>query len=109
MKNSSYKKRLERDLPQWISQGWIAESDRVKILNSVELRGTGDGRGWLAMAGTVLAGLAVIAFIGDNWASFPRGLKLLLLSAVFAASTLAAALTYENSRKISNGLSLWPA
>ena len=106
MKNSSYKKRLERDLPQWISQGWIAESDRVKILNSVELRGTGDGRGWLAMAGTVLAGLAVIAFIGDNWASFPRGLKLLLLSAVFAASTLAAALTYENSRKISNGLSL---
>ncbi len=106
MKTSSYRKRLERDLSTWIENGWVADSSRDPILNSVEVRGSGDGRGWLAMAGTLLAGLAVITFIGDNWAAFPRGLKLILLTVIFLSTCIGAALTYRTSKKISNGLSL---
>lgn len=106
MKDASYRKRVERDLADWIGKGLVPETSRSAILDSLPARGSGDGRGWLAMAATILAGLAVITFIGDNWAAIPRGLKLVLLLSLFMASSFGSARFQRTSDKISNGLAL---
>ena len=106
MKNSAYRKRVENDLTGWIGQGLVPATSRDPILASLPPETKGDGRGWIAMAATILAGLAVITFIGDNWAAIPRGMKLTLLLIAFLASAIGAAFTRETSEKVSNGLAL---
>ncbi|MAP95256.1 MAG: hypothetical protein CMK07_09935 [Ponticaulis sp.] len=106
MKASAYRKRIEADLENWISEGWVPETSRTPILTSLPAQTRGDGRGWIAMAATVLAGLAVIAFIGDNWAAIPRGAKLIILILAVFASGTGSAFAYENSKKVSNALAL---
>lgn len=109
MKDAQYRKRVERDLDDWISNGLVPETSRPAILDSLPASGTGDGRGWLAMAATILAGLAVITFIGDNWAAIPRGLKLVLLITLFLSAAIGSAWFHRTSEKISNGLALLSA
>ncbi len=106
MKDNAYRKRVEQDLETWISQGLVPEESRALILTSLPRRGNGDGRGWLAMAATVLAGLAIITFVGDNWSAIPRGAKLILLVVLFLSAIMGAAFTRATSEKISNGLAL---
>lgn len=106
MKQSAYKKQVEKDLDRWIDEGWVPAESRAPILDSLPVRQTGDGRSWIVMAATVLAGLAVIAFIADNWSAIPRGLKLVILLSSFLGSAYAAALTYAGNKKLSNALSL---
>lgn len=106
MKDSAYRKRVEKDLSGWIDQGLVPETSRIDILRTLPQRGNGDGIGWLAMAATILAGLAIITFVADNWDAIPRGGKLVVLLLTFLSCALGAAFTREKNEKISNGLAL---
>lgn len=106
MKDKAYRKRVETDLEGWIAKGLVPETSRAPILASLPRRDTGDGRGWLALAATLLAGLAVIAFIADNWGGISRGMKLILLMGLFLASAFGSAVTQNTAKKLSNGLAL---
>lgn len=106
MRYSAYRKKVEQDLDLWIGNGWVPADNRDKILASLPARNPGDGRSWIVMVASILAGLAVIAFIADNWSAMPRGLKLIILLSAFLGSTLYAAFTQTTNRKLSNALSL---
>ena len=106
MKQSAYRKQVESDLKHWIERGWVPAESRAPILESLPQRKLGDGRSWIAMAGTILAGLAIIAFIADNWATIPRGLKLCVLMSAFLASAFGAAVIQSANKMLSNALSL---
>ncbi|GEM_PF-910581 len=109
MKPNAYRQKVEKDLSDWIERGWVPASSREPILASLPKAAGGDGRGWIAMAATILAGLAVITFIGDNWAAIPRGLKLIMLLSLFGGTAVASGLLQETRKKTSNALALLSA
>lgn len=106
MKDGAYRKRVERDLDRWIEAKLVPAGNRSDILRTLPKANTGDGVGWLALAGFLLAGLAIIAFIADNWAEIPRIGRLALLMSCLFGSMLGAAFTANTHRRVSNGLCL---
>lgn len=109
MKPNAYRQKVEKDLSDWIDKGWVPASSREPIMASLPKPAGGDGRGWIAMAATILAGLAVITFIGDNWSAIPRGLKLIMLLGLFAGTATASGLLQKTRKKASNALALLSA
>ncbi|MAT35135.1 MAG: hypothetical protein CMK06_08330 [Ponticaulis sp.] len=106
MRTFQYRRRLETDLNEWIAAGLVPEASRQPILASVRNDDPNAGRTWIATIAALFAGLAVIAFIADNWAAIPRGFKLILLISLFLTSALSAAWVRDTRQVLSNGLAL---
>lgn len=95
MFDRSYLKRLERDLADWATRGWVAPEARAAILADVAAR---SGRAErtpivLALLGALAFGTGVILFFAANWSAMPKLAKLAVLFggmwAVYAAAGVA--------------------
>jgi uncharacterized membrane protein len=87
MNEHGYLKRLRRDLPSWIENGWVTPAGGRAILDHVAAAG---GPRFLAHAlavlGVLLLGSGVITFFAANWGVIPKAAKLaILFGAMWAA------------------------
>lgn len=83
MNEESYRKRLTADLDKWIAGGLVSADQRGPILQTLPPANERPAASILAWAGSVLAGLAVIAFMAANWDGIPRLFRLVAILAVF--------------------------
>lgn len=92
MKDAGFLKRLERELPRWVEQGWVAPANRRAILDDVAARASQVNYLTLALSllGVVLLGAGVITFFAANWGVIPKIGKLALLFGVLWAAYAAA-------------------
>src|SRR5690606_35951581 len=87
MNETSYRRRLAKDLPRWKEAGWVTEDGSRSILGSME-----EGRPAFGLAtiigvlGALLLGAGVIAFVGANWETMPRIVRFGLLVISLALS-----------------------
>ncbi len=101
MLTSSYRKRLEADLPGWVAAGLVTP----EAANAIRLRAQEQAGGVrlpaiLGMLGGLLLASSVAAFVAANWALMPRPAKVAMILAAIAAALFTA---YRLSR---NGPSL---
>ena len=79
MKNDRFLKRLKKEMPLWVKQGWIREEGGKAILEHVAAQGEG-GTKYLTMAfsilGVVLLGAGIITFFAANWSEMSKLSKL---------------------------------
>lgn len=102
---ASYKDRLRGDLDRWIGQGLAPAANRQAMLDMIPESRRPDALSALAMVGVLLAGAAIIAFIGANWDGIPRVLRFALLLAAFLAACAGGAWADWRGRpNLSNGL-----
>jgi uncharacterized membrane protein len=93
MRLDAYRKRLTADLDRWIAAGLVAQERRAEILASVSAEADRDrARIALAVAGAILLGLAVIAFIAANWDGLSRLWRFAVLLTAFGAALTGAVL-----------------
>jgi len=79
---SRYRTRVERDLAQWQSAGWVSEAGVTAIRADLAARRSAVGAaGIFAILGAVLFGFAVISFVAANWNAMGKLARLLLLLA----------------------------
>ena len=96
MLESSYRKRLARDLPRWREHGWVTADGATAILASVEDERPGMGlSAVIATLGAVLFGVGVIALVAANWELIPRLLRFGMLVGALAAAYAAAAVLHK--------------
>lgn len=88
---ASYRTRLSQDLDRWIAAGLVPAASREALLASVEEPRRVDAATALAVVGALLAGAAVIAFIGANWDGLPRIVRFGLVLGGFAGTAGGAA------------------
>ncbi|MBU1376420.1 MAG: DUF2157 domain-containing protein [Alphaproteobacteria bacterium] len=88
---ASYRRRLERDLDDWIGRGLVSADSRAAILDSVGEARRLDASTALAIIGGLLAGVAMIAFVAANWSDIPRIARFALVLTAFLASAGGAA------------------
>ncbi len=86
---TSYRRRLESDLDQWIASGLVATENREAILASVPQGRRLDAATALAAIGAFLAGAAIIAFIAANWGAIPRLVRFAMILGAFLAAAFA--------------------
>lgn len=81
MLDRTYRKRLERDLPDWAARGWVAPEAQAAILADVAARSGQAGRTpvVLALLGALAFGTGVILFFAANWAAMPKLARLAVL------------------------------
>lgn len=83
---SWYRRRIERDLERWQSQGHLTETGAKAIRADLEARSTSFGApAILAVLGAVLFGLAVMSFVAANWTAMSKLTRMLLLIATLWA------------------------
>jgi uncharacterized membrane protein len=91
MLESTYRKRLEKDLPDWEKSGWVTSEGAAAILMSA---GTTPSKARLPIIigflGAILIAASVMTVIAANWDGIPRIWKLALLLSAMAVSYLAA-------------------
>jgi len=97
---ASYRRRLERDLDDWIGRGLVPTDSRAAILDSVGEGRRLDAATSLAIVGGLLAGVAVIAFVAANWAEIPRIARLALVLASFLGAAGGAAWAARGGRDV---------
>lgn len=82
MRNDRFLKRLKKELPLWIEQGWVKAEAEKAILDHVASQSDGGARR-LTMAfsilGVVLLGAGVITFFAANWGEMSKLSKLAAL------------------------------
>ena len=93
MLNRTYLKRLQKDLPAWVEQGWVTAAGQPAILQHVGSGASGTRRAPLAFAmlGVLLLGTGIILFFAANWEAMSKLAKLALLFGGMWAVYLAAA------------------
>lgn len=99
MNDTAYRNRLAADLPKWRAAGWVTADGAAAILAAAPGRERRTGFGLVAILGTIgalLLGLGVIAFVGSNWETMPR---LLRLGAIAAAMAIAYGVAFEFDRR----------
>jgi uncharacterized membrane protein len=100
-----YKERLTKDLDDWIEAGLIAKERRQAILDTVPDARRLDAGTALAWVGTILLGVAVIAFIAANWNEMPRLARFAIVLALFLGACAGAAWAQRQGRRLlSNAL-----
>lgn len=81
MGNSRFVKRLQKELPLWVEQGWVNAGSEGDIL--AHAAGQGQGGRFLSYAfgilGVLLLGSGVITYFAANWEHMARLAKLALL------------------------------
>lgn len=109
MRNSTYLKRLTRDLPVWVEKGWVRPGAEQDILNHVAAQQGGSERHIIALAlmGVILLGAGVITFFAAHWSGMSKLTKLLVLFGSMSAAYIAAAITVTRARLPRVGESLW--
>ncbi len=79
---SPYRKRLQRDLDRWRSNGWLGDEGRAAILADLESGARAFSlASALGILASVLFGFAAISFVAAHWEDVPRLARLLLLLA----------------------------
>lgn len=83
----SYRKRLERDLARWRSNGWLSAEGEARIRADVASRATGVGlAAALGIVASVLLALAALSFVAAHWDDLPRLARLgMLIAGIWAA------------------------
>jgi len=77
-----YKKRVARDLDDWIAQGWVSPENRTRILRSIpEPAARLSAGGAAAILGAILVMLGVLSFVAANWAALAPVWRLGLITA----------------------------
>lgn len=111
MRLETYRKRLESDLDRWIAAGMVAPERRADILASVATEGDKDrARTALGVAGVILLGLAIIAFVAANWDGLSRFWRFAVLLSAFAAAIAGAVVALTRARpRIADALVLLAA
>src|SRR3990172_5272393 len=82
LRESAFLRRLRKELPVWLQQGWVTPGSVQKILDHVAAqRGTGVRYLPLAFSilGVLLLGAGVITFFAAHWSIMQKVAKLTLL------------------------------
>ncbi len=92
MLDSAYKRRVERDLPSWVANGWIDAEKSDALLASIKVKSLQSRLpGIIGMLGAVLLGFAAMTFVAANWHEIPKlGRVGILISALWASYVAAA-------------------
>ncbi|NJL08860.1 MAG: DUF2157 domain-containing protein [Methylacidiphilales bacterium] len=102
-------RRLERELPRWVDQGWLPAEGRSAILNDLVLRAQARQTPTLVFGGlgALLLAVGVVLFFAANWQAIPRWAKLvLILGMVWGSYGAAFALTRSGLRRFAEALVL---
>lgn len=99
---ASYRKRLERDLEDWIGRGLVPAESRAAILDSVGEARRLDAATALAVIGGLLAGVAVIALVAANWSDIPRLARFAVILAAFLGVAGAGAWASARGRPVAS-------
>src|SRR5690606_15591650 len=103
---TSYRRRLEGDLDQWIASGLVAAENREVILATIPQSRRLDAATALAAIGAFLAGAAIIAFIAANWGAIPRLVRFAMILAAFLAAAFAGAWAAGRERIVTKNVLL---
>jgi len=103
---ASYRRRLERDLDDWIGRGLVPADSRRAILESVNDGPRLDAATALAIVGGLLGAVAVIAFVAANWAEIPRIVRFILVLGAFLAAAGGSAWAAGRGRQVASHLLL---
>jgi uncharacterized membrane protein len=103
---TSYRRRLEGDLDQWIASGLVAAENREVILATIPQSRRLDAATALAAIGAFLAGAAIIAFIAANWGAIPRLVRFAMILAAFLAAAVAGAWAAGRERIVTKNVLL---
>jgi uncharacterized membrane protein len=95
---ASYKERVAQDIDRWIAAGLAPASSRTAMLDAIREGRRLDAATALAWVGMLLAGAALIAFIGANWDALPRIAKFALILGVYAGAAGAGAWCLARAR-----------
>ncbi len=111
LRESAFLRRLRKELPEWLQQGWVTPGSTQKILDHVAAqRGTGVRYLPLAFSilGVLLLGAGVITFFAANWGIMPKVAKLTLLfgSMWLAYAGAGYALRYREAPQLGEALLL---
>src|SRR3972149_5060209 len=109
LRESAFLRRLRKELPVWLQQGWVTPGSVQKILDHVAAqRGTGVRYLPLAFSilGVLLLGAGVITFFAANWSIMPKVAKLTLLfgSMWLAYAGAGYALRYREAPQLGEAL-----
>lgn len=80
MLDIAYRRRVARDLPDWVAKGWVAPDRADELLASIpggELRNRLPSI--IAVFGAVLLALGALSFVAANWNGISRLLRLVML------------------------------
>lgn len=97
---ASYKARLRDDLDRWVAQGLVPAASREPILAGVVEPRRLDAATALGVIGALLAGVAVIAFVADNWDGIPRLARFAMVLTAFLAVAAGAGWAAKRERPI---------
>ena len=80
---AAYKDRVQQDLDRWIGAGLVDADQRAAILATIPETRRMDAATALAWVGSVLLGIAIIAFVAANWDFTPKLVRFAVLLAAF--------------------------
>ena len=103
---TKYRTQLEQDLARWREMGILSPHASGLILKDVDARKPeAQAANWIGLVAILLAGVAIITFVADNWGAIPRMLKLVVLLAMFWGALLGAIWNDVKGRRLgANGL-----
>jgi uncharacterized membrane protein len=100
---ASYRRRVAADVARWRDNGWITPEGAAAILASIPVP---QPRSWLAgiiaVLGSLLLGLGVMALVAANWEAIPRIVRLALLLATLGAGHGIAAMFRRRGRPLAS-------
>ncbi len=92
MLDSAYKRRVGRDLPSWVENGWVDAEKADTLLASIKVRSLQSRLpGIIGMLGAILLAFAAMTFVAANWHDIPKLGRVGILIAALWASYAAAA------------------
>jgi len=103
---AAYKDRVKQDLDRWIGAGLVSAEKRDAILATLPEARRLDAATALAWVGGTLFGIAVIAFVADNWEGLPRLARFAVLLATFLGLAGLGAWAAHKERPILSNIAL---
>jgi len=111
LRESAFLRRLRKELPVWVQQGWVTPGSEQQILDHAAAH-RGPGVRYLPLAfsilGVLLLGAGVITFFAANWSVMPKVAKLTLVfgSMGLAYAGAGTALKYREAPQLGEALLL---
>lgn len=78
----SFTKRLKKEMPSWIEQGWVQQENAQQIIDSTGSQSKHSASTAFSILGVLLFAVGVISFIASNWGEISKLGKLLILFGV---------------------------
>lgn len=82
LKTQPFIKRLKKELPLWVAQGWVKPEHEKDIINSVIEKEPFEAKTSIiifSLLGMILFSVGILLFIAAHWESLPKLVKLLLM------------------------------